>query len=203
MNSPWVLARGAGLGSLENNSLPRPCSYGKGGRDAHDEEELYFHCEWSMPGAGGWVWHHPILASPSCLSLPPLQPRTPFFSPCISLSALLVKVPTRRTFLDPLSCGDPLQAVHLFAKELDAKSVTLEKSLGAGKPGSRAAFLIASPPDHTHYKLCPVPPKQAVMPTFVPAFPRSPCSTPSWSSSSSREVPPDCLPDPILPVPIL
>ncbi|XP_060062166.1 ephrin type-A receptor 10 [Erinaceus europaeus] len=67
----------------------RPCSYGKGGRDAHDEEELYFH----------------------------------------------FKVPTRRTFLDPQSCGDPLQAVHLFAKELDAKSLTLEKSLGAGRFG--------------------------------------------------------------------
>uniref|UniRef100_A0A8C5L645 Ephrin type-A receptor 10 n=1 Tax=Jaculus jaculus TaxID=51337 RepID=A0A8C5L645_JACJA len=67
----------------------RPCSYGKGGRDAQDEEELYFH----------------------------------------------FKVPTRRTFLDPQSCGDPLQAVHLFAKELDAKSVTLEKSLGAGRFG--------------------------------------------------------------------
>ncbi|ELR58172.1 Ephrin type-A receptor 10 [Bos mutus] len=65
----------------------RPCSYGKGGRDAHDEEELYFH----------------------------------------------FKVPTRRTFVDPQSCGDPLQAVHLFAKELDAKSVTLEKSLGTGR----------------------------------------------------------------------
>ncbi|XP_052571741.1 ephrin type-A receptor 10 [Peromyscus californicus insignis] len=45
------------------------------------------------------------------------------------------KVPTRRTFLDPQSCGDPLQAVHLFAKELDAKNVTLEKSLGAGRFG--------------------------------------------------------------------
>ncbi|XP_057640564.1 ephrin type-A receptor 10 isoform X1 [Chionomys nivalis] len=45
------------------------------------------------------------------------------------------KVPTRRTFLDPQSCGDPLQAVHLFAKELDAKSVTLEKSLGTGRFG--------------------------------------------------------------------
>ncbi|KAK2500998.1 hypothetical protein MC885_007960 [Smutsia gigantea] len=54
----------------------RPCSYGKGGRDAHEEEELYFH----------------------------------------------FKVPTRRMFVDPQSCGDPLQAVHLFAKELDAKS---------------------------------------------------------------------------------
>nr|KAF6377938.1 EPH receptor A10 [Myotis myotis] len=67
----------------------RPCSYGKGGQDAHDEEELYFH----------------------------------------------FKVPTRRTFMDPQSCGDPLQAVHLFAKELDAKSVTVEKSLGTGRFG--------------------------------------------------------------------
>ncbi|XP_004591754.3 ephrin type-A receptor 10 [Ochotona princeps] len=67
----------------------RPCNYGKGGADAHDEEELYFH----------------------------------------------FKVPTRRTFLDPQSCGDPLQAVHLFAKELDAKSVTLERSLGTGRFG--------------------------------------------------------------------
>ncbi|KAM9689140.1 ephrin type-A receptor 10 [Trichechus inunguis] len=67
----------------------RPCSYGKAGQDAHDEEELYFH----------------------------------------------FKVPTRRTFVDPQSCGDPLQAVHLFAKELDAKSVTLERSLGAGRFG--------------------------------------------------------------------
>ncbi|XP_037683608.1 ephrin type-A receptor 10 [Choloepus didactylus] len=67
----------------------RPCSYGKGRRDAHDEEELYFH----------------------------------------------FKVPTRRTFVDPQSCGDPLQAVHLFAKELDAKNVTLERSLGTGRFG--------------------------------------------------------------------
>ncbi|XP_003471486.2 ephrin type-A receptor 10 [Cavia porcellus] len=67
----------------------RPCNYGKGGGDAHEEEELYFH----------------------------------------------FKVPTRRTFLDPQSCGDPLQAVHLFTKELDAKSITLERSLGAGRFG--------------------------------------------------------------------
>ncbi|XP_004614375.2 ephrin type-A receptor 10 isoform X3 [Sorex araneus] len=77
----------------------RPCSYGKGGRDAHDEEELYFH----------------------------------------------FKVPTRRTFLDPLSCGDPLQAVHLFAKELDAKSVTLEKSLGSGRFGELCSGCLQLP----------------------------------------------------------
>uniref|UniRef100_A0A452SXI5 Fibronectin type-III domain-containing protein n=1 Tax=Ursus maritimus TaxID=29073 RepID=A0A452SXI5_URSMA len=77
----------------------RPCPYGKGGQDAHDEEELYFH----------------------------------------------FKVPTRRTFLDPQSCGDPLQAVHLFAKELDAKTVTLEKSLGAGKLADLSPHRVASP----------------------------------------------------------
>uniref|UniRef100_A0A452FSY7 Ephrin type-A receptor 10 n=1 Tax=Capra hircus TaxID=9925 RepID=A0A452FSY7_CAPHI len=53
----------------------------------------------------------------------------------VSLPSGTFKVPTRRTFVDPQSCGDPLQAVHLFAKELDAKSVTLEKSLGTGRFG--------------------------------------------------------------------
>ncbi|XP_036111871.1 ephrin type-A receptor 10 [Molossus molossus] len=77
----------------------RPCSYGKGGQDAHDEEELYFH----------------------------------------------FKVPTRRTFMDPQSCGDPLQAVHLFAKELDAKSVTVEKSLGAGRFGELSCGCLQLP----------------------------------------------------------
>ncbi|XP_076993261.1 ephrin type-A receptor 10 [Tamandua tetradactyla] len=80
----------------------RPCSYGKGGRDAHDEEELYFH----------------------------------------------FKVPTRRTFVDPQSCGDPLQAVHLFAKELDAKNVTLERSLGAGRFGELCCGCLQLPGRH-------------------------------------------------------
>jgi hypothetical protein len=31
--------------------------------------------------------------------------------------------------------------VHLFAKELDAKSVTLEKSLGTGKLGTRGSLV--------------------------------------------------------------
>lgn len=117
-----------GLGSPnERMSLHphRPCN-GKGSGDAHDEEELYFHCELSLP-------HRPPVFDPvpNVTSCYPSN-ETPFLRR--SLSLFSVKVPTRRTFLDPQSCGDPLQAVHLFAKELDAKNVTLEKSLGAGKP---------------------------------------------------------------------
>ncbi|KAF6344456.1 EPH receptor A10 [Rhinolophus ferrumequinum] len=128
----------------------RSCSYGKGGQDAHEEEELYFHCELSGPGFRGGG-HHPtsrLNPPPCCHCMTPTLP-APSSGPCVcvcvclslslflflSLSALPVKIPTRRTFVDPQSCGDPLQAVHLFAKELDAKSVTLEKSLGTGRFG--------------------------------------------------------------------
>lgn len=125
---PWALVKWEGLGSPERMSLRphRPCN-GKGSGDAHDEEELYFHCESSVP-------HRPPSSTPSQLSPPVTPAMRPLSSGALSLSLFSVKVPTRRTFLDPQSCGDPLQAVHLFAKELDAKSVTLEKSLGAGKP---------------------------------------------------------------------
>ncbi|PNJ89895.1 LOW QUALITY PROTEIN: EPHA10 isoform 9, partial [Pongo abelii] len=104
----------------------RPCSYGKGGGDAHDEEELYFH----------------------------------------------FKVPTRRTFLDPQSCGDPLQAVHLFAKELDAKSVTLERSLGAGP-----SCLEALPPHQAH-----PPPRKSLACLIIRKRMAEGSVTLSWSS---------------------
>lgn len=123
---------------------PRPCTYGKRGGDAHDEEELYFHCELSEPGPGhsGHYPTSPLNPLPCCHCVTPTPPATeaPFLG-FISFSPFPVKVPTRRTFVDPQSCGDPLQAVHLFAKELDEKSVILEKSLGAGKPGGQEAFV--------------------------------------------------------------
>lgn len=143
--------------------LPRPCPYGKGGQDAHDEEELYFHCELS-PG--------PFVALFLAALYNPSRPRpTPFLQPTLVSPCIPVKVPTRRTFLDPQSCGDPLQAVHLFAKELDAKTVTLEKSLGAGKPGSQEALSIPRAPT------CP--------PT--PPLPPGPPSLPSPQSQPAQE----------------
>ncbi|KAJ8779860.1 hypothetical protein J1605_012150 [Eschrichtius robustus] len=72
---------------------------------------------------------------------------TPYYGTASSfpLVSKRVKVPTRRTFVDPQSCGDPLLAVHLFAKELDAKSVTLERSLGTGKLGTQEALSVGKP----------------------------------------------------------
>lgn len=52
----------------------RPCN-GKGSGDAHDEEELYFHCELSVP-------HTPLSSTPS--QLPP--PITPAMRPLPSVS---------------------------------------------------------------------------------------------------------------------
>ncbi|GCB65309.1 hypothetical protein scyTo_0009946 [Scyliorhinus torazame] len=46
-----------------------------------------------------------------------------------------IKLPGIRTYIDPHTYEDPSQAVHEFAKEIDASCITIERVIGAGEFG--------------------------------------------------------------------
>uniref|UniRef100_A0A8B9TKA0 receptor protein-tyrosine kinase n=1 Tax=Anas platyrhynchos TaxID=8839 RepID=A0A8B9TKA0_ANAPL len=48
---------------------------------------------------------------------------------------LFLKLPGLRTYVDPHTYEDPNQAVHEFAKELDASNISIDKVVGAGEFG--------------------------------------------------------------------
>lgn len=47
----------------------------------------------------------------------------------------IVRLPGLRTYVDPHTYEDPTQAVHEFAKELDATNIAIDKVVGAGEFG--------------------------------------------------------------------
>lgn len=53
----------------------------------------------------------------------------------VAVSASAVRLPGIRTYVDPHTYEDPSQAVHEFAKELDASCIAIDKVVGAGEDG--------------------------------------------------------------------
>lgn len=66
-------------------------------------------------------------------------------------SLAAVRLPGIRTYVDPHTYEDPSQAVHEFAKELDASCITIDKVVGAGENGQIKIHQIYC--IHRHHKV--------------------------------------------------
>uniref|UniRef100_A0A4W3K403 Ephrin receptor transmembrane domain-containing protein n=1 Tax=Callorhinchus milii TaxID=7868 RepID=A0A4W3K403_CALMI len=64
------------------------------------------------------IWRRCVLTMATCLGLG------------MNVLFVSVKIPSRRTYIDPETCEDPVQAVHLFAKELDLSCIKIERVIG-------------------------------------------------------------------------
>ncbi|XP_063775981.1 ephrin type-A receptor 5 isoform X5 [Pseudophryne corroboree] len=56
-----------------------------------------------------------------------------------------IKLPGIKTYIDPHTYEDPSQAVHEFAKEIDASCITIERVIGAGEFGEVCSGRIKLP----------------------------------------------------------
>lgn len=66
------------------------------------------------------------------------------------LFSAAVRLPGIRTYVDPHTYEDPSQAVHEFAKELDASCIAIDKVVGAGEDGEALRHTHTQTLKHTH-----------------------------------------------------
>lgn len=59
-----------------------------------------------------------------------------------------VSFPDARFYIDPHTYEDPCQAVHEFAREIEASRIKIEKIIGSGKTMNLCEF------SHTHTRIC-------------------------------------------------
>nr|XP_048302267.1 ephrin type-A receptor 5 isoform X11 [Myodes glareolus] len=103
--------RASSLCAVAHPSLIWRCGYSKAKQDP-EEEKMHFHNGHSkqiVQNKNRRLYYH---------------------SDCCS-----VKLPGVRTYIDPHTYEDPNQAVHEFAKEIEASCITIERVIGAGEFG--------------------------------------------------------------------
>lgn len=63
-----------------------------------------------------------------------------------------MRLPGIRTYVDPHTYEDPSQAVHEFAKELDASCIAIDKVVGAGENEQTDTKLLLATFFHASFK---------------------------------------------------
>lgn len=63
---------------------------------------------------------------------------------------ILVSFPDARFYIDPHTYEDPCQAVHEFAREIEASRIKIEKIIGSGKTMNLCALTYTNRDSHIH-----------------------------------------------------